>query len=121
MVQLVLGAVNTAMTIPALYIVERFGRRLPLLYGAIWQSIWLLVFAAIGMASPPEENPVSGTVMIVAACMFIASFAVSWGPFAWLVLPHPCDHEEQIRADPENTGPSSASSSPSARAPNKPP
>merc|ERR1712149_110961 len=53
-VQLILGAVNVATTFPGLYMIEKFGRRLPLI--------------------------------IVAACMFIASFAMTWGPFAWAVI-----------------------------------
>lgn len=84
--QLILGAVNVVTTFPGLYIVERFGRRIPLIIGASWQAAWLLIFAAIGVALPPQENPVAGTVMIVAACMFIASFAMTWGPFAWVVI-----------------------------------
>lgn len=60
-------------TFPGLYIIERVGRRIPLLIGAIWQACWLLIFAAIGIALPPLENPVAGTVMIVAACMFIGN------------------------------------------------
>lgn len=84
--QLILGAVNVATTFPGLYIVERFGRRMPLIIGAAWQACWLLIFAAIGVALPPTENDVAGTVMIVAACMFIASFAMTWGPFAWVVI-----------------------------------
>ncbi|KAF2105254.1 hypothetical protein BDV96DRAFT_617881 [Lophiotrema nucula] len=72
LVQLILGAVNVVMTFPGLYIVERVGRRVPLTVGAVWQAVWLLIFASAG----------SGVVMIVAACMFIASFAMSFGPFA---------------------------------------
>jgi len=84
--QLILGAVNVVTTFPGLYIVEKFGRRVPLFVGAIWQASWLVVFAAIGVARPPTEYPSSGTVMIVSACMFIASFAMTWGPFAWVVI-----------------------------------
>lgn len=73
--QLILGAVNVAMTFLGLYIVEKFGRRGPLFIGGAWQAVWLAVFAAIGTALPPTENRVSGIVMIVSACMFIASFA----------------------------------------------
>jgi len=86
MVQLILGAVNVAMTFPGLYLVERVGRRIPMIVGASWQALWLLIFASIGVARPPTEYPSSGVVMIVAACMFIASFAMTWGPFAWVVI-----------------------------------
>ena len=86
MVQLILGAVNVVMTFPGLYIIERVGRRTPMVFGALWQSAWLLIFAAVGVARPPTEYTSSGIVMIVAACMFIASFAMTWGPFAWVVI-----------------------------------
>ncbi|KAI1503707.1 high affinity glucose transporter ght1 [Biscogniauxia marginata] len=84
--QLILGAVNVAMTFYGLYVVERYGRRWPLFLGAIWQAAWLLVFATVGTALPPETNKTSGILMIVSACMYIASFAGTWGPMAWVVI-----------------------------------
>lgn len=84
--QLILGAINVAMTFFGLYVVERFGRRVPLFVGAIWQAAWLAVFAAVGTAMDPKNNPTSGIVMIVAAAMFIASFAATWGPIIWVVI-----------------------------------
>ena len=77
--------VNVVCTIPGLWWLEKVGRRTPLFYGALWQAIWLLIFASIGVARPPTEYESSGIVMIVAACMFIASFASTWGPGAWVV------------------------------------
>lgn len=73
--QLILGAVNVAMTFYGLYVVEKFGRRWPLFLGALWQAAWLLVFASVGTALKPAESKAAGIVMIVSACMFIASFA----------------------------------------------
>ncbi|KAM7200307.1 putative Low-affinity glucose transporter [Rhypophila sp. PSN 637] len=84
--QLILGTINVAMTFFGLYVVERFGRRMPLFIGAIWQAAWLAVFAAMGTAVNPKENSASGIVMIVAAAMFIASFAATWGPIIWVVI-----------------------------------
>ncbi|KAF2835118.1 general substrate transporter [Patellaria atrata CBS 101060] len=84
--QLILGAVNVITTFPGLYIVERLGRRIPMIVGAVWQSVWLLIFASVGVARPPTEYKSSGIIMIVSACMFIASFAMTWGPFAWVVI-----------------------------------
>ncbi|KAK5168893.1 hexose transporter hxt5 [Saxophila tyrrhenica] len=86
LVQLILGAVNVVLTFPGLYLVERVGRRIPLIVGAIWQAFWLLIFASVGTALPPQDNPIAGKVMIASACMFIASFAMTWGPFAWVVI-----------------------------------
>ncbi|KAK7413869.1 hexose transporter hxt5 [Neonectria punicea] len=86
MTQLILGAVNVFMTFFGLYVVEKYGRRWPLFLGALWQSAWLLVFASVGTAMNPEGNRAVGIVMIVSACMFIASFAATWGPIAWVVI-----------------------------------
>lgn len=72
------------MTIPGLYLIERLGRRVPLVIGGLWQAAWLLIFAIIGIVRPPVDYPSSGIVMIVSACMFIASFAATWGPFIWV-------------------------------------
>jgi SP family sugar:H+ symporter-like MFS transporter len=57
-----------------------------MLIGALWQATWLLIFAAVGVGLDPANNPTAGIVMIVAACMFIASFAMTWGPMAWVVI-----------------------------------
>lgn len=84
--QLILGAVNVFMTFFGLYVVEKYGRRWPLFLGALWQAAWLVVFASVGTAENPEGNETIGIVMIVAACMFIASFASTWGPIAWVVI-----------------------------------
>jgi SP family sugar:H+ symporter-like MFS transporter len=84
--QLILGAVNVFMTFYGLYVVEKYGRRRPLFIGALWQAAWLLIFASVGTAIDPKSSNTVGVVMIVAACMFIASFAGTWGPIAWVVI-----------------------------------
>jgi SP family sugar:H+ symporter-like MFS transporter len=85
-VQLILGAVNVAMTFPGIYMVEHVGRRWPLFLGALWQTCWLLVFASVGTAIDPASSRAVGIVLIVSACLFIASFAASWGPLGWVVV-----------------------------------
>ncbi|GFP57875.1 high-affinity fructose transporter ght6 [Trichoderma asperellum] len=62
MTQLILGAVNV-----------------------LWQAAWLLVFASIGIVDH-HPSPTFSIVMIISACMFIASFAATWGPIAWVVM-----------------------------------
>jgi MFS transporter, SP family, sugar:H+ symporter len=34
----------------------QFGRRIPLIIGGVWQSIWLFVFAAAGTAQDPATS-----------------------------------------------------------------
>lgn len=86
LVQLILGAVNVAMTVPGIYMAERVGRRWPMLLGATWQTVWLLIFASVALAIDPAGSRTVGIVMIVSACMFIASFAMTWGPLGWVVV-----------------------------------
>ncbi|KAL7924390.1 general substrate transporter [Trichoderma austrokoningii] len=62
MIQLVLGAVNVFTTLLA--------------------AAWLVVFATLGTVDAFAYS----TVMIIASCMFIASFAATWGPTAWVVM-----------------------------------
>jgi hypothetical protein len=49
--------------------------------GGVWQAGWLFVFAAAGTAKVPEDNPGIGKLMIVAACMFILGYAMTWAPY----------------------------------------
>ncbi|RFU80489.1 low-affinity hexose transporter hxt3 [Trichoderma arundinaceum] len=86
MTQLVLGAVNVGTTFVAVYFVDKLGRRWPLIVGALWQAAWLLVFASIGTVSNHAPSETFGIIMIFSACMFIASFAATWGPIAWVVM-----------------------------------
>ncbi|KAF8063433.1 general substrate transporter [Lyophyllum atratum] len=84
--QIILGAVNFVCTFGGLYVMQRFGRRGPLIVGGIWQSCWLFVFAAAGTAKVPQENPNIGKLMIVSACMFILGYAMTWAPGVWILI-----------------------------------
>ncbi|GJJ10398.1 hypothetical protein Clacol_004624 [Clathrus columnatus] len=84
--QLILGGVNFGCTFLGLYVMERFGRRKPLIIGGIWQSLWLFVFAAAGTAKDPMQNKNIGTLMIVSACLFILGYASTWAPGVWIIV-----------------------------------
>lgn len=82
-----MGAFYMTMTLcGGFFVVERFGRRWPLFVGALWQAGWILIFAAVCTANPSEPRPKTGIIMVVCACMFIASSAGTWGPMAWVVV-----------------------------------
>ncbi|KAK5138321.1 hypothetical protein LTR08_003382 [Meristemomyces frigidus] len=85
---MILGVVNFAMTFPGLYVVEHFGRRRALITGALWMFMCFLIFASIGHFLLQENRSVNsaGSVMIVFACLFIAGYAMTWGPIIWAVI-----------------------------------
>ncbi|EAU83615.1 monosaccharide transporter [Coprinopsis cinerea okayama7 len=84
--QIILGAVNFGCTFGGLYVMERFGRRLPLIWGGLWQALWLFVFAAAGTARDPLYNESVGKLMITSACLFILGYATTWGPGIWILI-----------------------------------
>jgi len=83
--QIILGAVNFGCTFGGLYIMERFGRRLPLILGGVWQACWLFVFASAGTAGDSSTEGI-GKLMIVAACLFIMGYAMTWAPGIWILI-----------------------------------
>ncbi|OJJ51803.1 hypothetical protein ASPZODRAFT_127938 [Penicilliopsis zonata CBS 506.65] len=87
--QVILGAVNFATTFGGLYVVENFGRRKSLITGALAMFVFFLIFASVGHFAldkeHPANTPAAGKGMIVVACLFIASFAMTWGPMIWTI------------------------------------
>jgi len=84
--QIILNGVNFTCTFLGLYVMEKFGRRWPLMVGGVWQGAWLLVFASVGTAVDPAETRWAGQLMIIAGCMFILGYASTWGPGIWILI-----------------------------------
>ncbi|KAG4421802.1 hypothetical protein IFR04_005052 [Cadophora malorum] len=88
--QIILGGVNFGSTFLGLYIVEHYGRRKSLIYGAAWMFVCFMIFASVGHFSldlqTPENTPHAGKALIVFACLFILGFATTWGPIVWTII-----------------------------------
>lgn len=80
---MITSVVNVVMTIPGIIFVDRVGRRKLLLIGAIVMCSSEFIVAAVGTAL---KNQVSSKVLIAFTCTFIAGFASTWGPIAWVVV-----------------------------------
>ncbi|GAA6017582.1 hypothetical protein JCM11491_005291 [Sporobolomyces phaffii] len=78
------NVVNVGATVPGILAVDRVGRRGLLLYGAAGMAVTQLIVAAVGVATP-EGNQAAQKVLIAFVCIFIAHFAATWGPLAWVV------------------------------------
>jgi MFS transporter, SP family, sugar:H+ symporter len=83
--------VNVLITLVAIALIDRLGRRPLLLAGSAGMSLTLITMTVVfGGASihngQPQLDGASGIVALVAADLFVVSFAVSWGPVLWVLL-----------------------------------
>jgi SP family sugar:H+ symporter-like MFS transporter len=89
---MILGGVNVGSTFLGVYMAKRCRRRESLYIAGLWQFMCFMVFASVGQfmfKGAPEGSSTaktSGTVMIVFACLFIVSFATTWGPLVWACI-----------------------------------
>ncbi|RBQ18974.1 MFS transporter [Spongiactinospora rosea] len=80
-----IGVVNVAMTVVAIWLIDKVGRKPLLQYGALGMLASLAVLALTSLLSA-EGSAVVGVVTVVCLALFIMSFAVSWGAVAWVVM-----------------------------------
>lgn len=81
-ITLITNIINVVSTFPGLYMVEKWGRRPLLMFGAVGMCVSQLIVAIVGTAI---NNDVSNKVLIAFVCIYIFFFASSWGPVAWVV------------------------------------
>ncbi|QLL33670.1 hypothetical protein HG536_0E05810 [Torulaspora globosa] len=83
-IQLITNIVNVVSTIPGIALVELAGRRRLLLWGAVGMCVSEFIVAIVGTALPNSQA--ANKTLIAFSCTFIASFAATWGPLAWVVV-----------------------------------
>ncbi|PWN53251.1 putative monosaccharide transporter [Violaceomyces palustris] len=82
--QVVSNVVNVVSTLPGMWMMERVGRRNLLIYGALWMFVCELIVAVVGTATP-VTNKAAGKSLVAFVCIYVAGFASTWGPAAWVV------------------------------------
>lgn len=82
-ISMITSGVNVGSTFPGLYLVEAWGRRNLLLFGAVGMSICQLIVAIVGTVTA-QGNKAAQNASIAFICIYIFFFACSWGPVAWV-------------------------------------
>jgi MFS transporter, SP family, sugar:H+ symporter len=90
-IALLTTGVNVLITLVAIALIDRLGRRPLLLAGSAGMSLTLVtmtvVFAGASLRNgQPQLDRASGIVALFAADLFVVAFAVSWGPVLWVLL-----------------------------------
>ncbi|KAI0644166.1 general substrate transporter [Trametes meyenii] len=84
LVTIATNIVNVFMTLPGMWGIEKFGRRSLLLWGAVVMCICEYLIAIIGVTISISNT--SGQKSLIAlTCIYIAAFASTWGPIAWVI------------------------------------
>lgn len=86
---LIIGVINVGMTLLAIRLIDRWGRKPLLFAGAAGMVISLLVLGVSLAALPTPHHPGDPAAIITLVCLatFIASFAATWGPVVWAMIP----------------------------------
>ncbi len=86
---LIIGVINVGMTIFAIRMIDRWGRK-PLLFAGVAGMVTSLLVLGISLsalATPHHPSDPAAIITLVCLATFIASFAATWGPVVWVMLP----------------------------------
>jgi MFS transporter, SP family, arabinose:H+ symporter len=93
------GLVNVAVTLLAIWLIDRLGRKPLLCIGITGMVVSLLTIAwAFHTGAGPEAPVNHAGVVLIAIAAFVASFAVSLGPVMWVMLSEIFPNEERAAA-----------------------
>jgi SP family sugar:H+ symporter-like MFS transporter len=86
---LIIGVLNVAMTVIAIRIIDRVGRK-PLLFAGVGGMVGSLLVLGVSLsvlATPHHPGDPAAVVTLVCLATFIGSFAATWGPVVWVMIP----------------------------------
>ncbi|TQJ31622.1 sugar porter family MFS transporter [Microbacterium sp. SLBN-146] len=90
-ISVVTSVTNVLVTLVAIFLVDRVGRKPILLTGSIIMTISLATMAVCFLFAEGAGQDVSlpapwGPIALVAANLFVIGFGASWGPLVWVLL-----------------------------------
>ncbi|QRV87794.1 Sugar (and other) transporter [Ceratobasidium sp. AG-Ba] len=84
LISVLANVVNVVFTLPAFVLIDKVGRRPLLIWGALWMAIAQLIIGATGI-TVSTDNEVGQRVLVAFVFLYVAAFALTWGPVAWVV------------------------------------
>lgn len=91
LISVITSVVNVLVTLIAIFLVDRVGRKPILLTGSILMTVSLATMAIAFLFAEGDEGAVTlpapwGPIALVAANLFVVGFGASWGPLVWVLL-----------------------------------
>ncbi|CAA9441418.1 MAG: hypothetical protein AVDCRST_MAG28-434 [uncultured Rubrobacteraceae bacterium] len=80
-----IGVVNVLFTLVAIWLIDKLGRKKLLLYGLTGMTLGTIILG-LGFVLPSLSGVVS-YITLGGMLLYIASFAASFGPIVWVMLP----------------------------------
>jgi sugar porter (SP) family MFS transporter len=80
------GIVNVGMTVVAIWLIDKVGRRVLLVTGTVGMAIALFVVAATFALSGNTLGHTASIVAVVSLAVYTGSFAIGLGPVFWLLI-----------------------------------
>ncbi|WP_235559596.1 MFS transporter, partial [Microbacterium sp. Leaf351] len=90
-ISVITSVTNVVVTLVAIFLVDRVGRKPILLVGSVLMTLSLGIMALAFTFSVTVNGEVSlpgawGPIALVAANLFVIGFGASWGPLVWVLL-----------------------------------
>lgn len=79
-----LGVLTVVVTVVMLLLVDRIGRRVPLIFGAIGMTLCMVMLAVVFLGD--FAGDAGGWAAIASLAVFKICFSLSWGGMVWIML-----------------------------------
>jgi len=77
---IIVGAVNLLFTVLAIMTVDKFGRKPLMIIGALGMAVAMFALGGVFFSKSV------GILALICMLVYVASFAMSWGPVVWVLL-----------------------------------